>query len=342
MNPIPLIRQAAIAPAVSYLAAEGVPVGRYLRRAKLSIPLPETLETLIPLHQMCDFLSSVARAEGIRDLGFRIGGHVGIECLGVYGRLFTQSLTLHECIQTSIDLISSFNSGQQIWLERHGDEVRYCQKIIEHSPPDRVTEVIHLGFAIALVCPRHALGPNWKPNRIELASDPVDLTVHYSELANVPSSFSQPHTSIWADLKVLSAPLPRWDARELPPAGETDRASFVESGPAVDFAGQLEQAIASALDRPEMGLQLTAAIIGMSSRTIQRRLGELGLSFSHLVQGVRFQNAQGLLRDSQMPLVQIAKRLGYTDPANFTRAFKRWTGISPNEFRRIHYEDGHE
>jgi len=43
-----------------------------------------------------------------------------------------------------------------------------------------------------------------------------------------------------------------------------------------------------------------------------------------------------------MPLTEIAKRLGYTDPANFVRAFKRWTGICPSAFRQLHYTDGHE
>ena len=89
-----------------------------------------------------------------------------------------------------------------------------------------------------------------------------------------------------------------------------------------------------------MSLGLTAAIIGASARTLQRRLAERGLSFSRVLQGVRFRNAQELLRDPRLPLTEIAKRLGYTDPANFIRAFKRWTGVGPSEFRRLQYEDG--
>ena len=99
MKPIPLVRKAAVAPAVSYLAAEGIPVHKYLQRANLSAPSATDLEQLVPLHQVCDFLSSVARAEGIDDLGFRVLGRRGTEHLGAYGRILAQALTLHEMIQ---------------------------------------------------------------------------------------------------------------------------------------------------------------------------------------------------------------------------------------------------
>jgi AraC-like DNA-binding protein len=103
--------------------------------------------------------------------------------------------------------------------------------------------------------------------------------------------------------------------------------------------GQLEQAIESVMGHPDMNLRLTAAISGMSTRTLQRRLTERGLSFSRLLQRVRFRNAQELLQDRGMTLTAIATRLGYTDVANFIRAFKRWTGVGPNDYRRLHYGD---
>ena len=339
MTHIPLVRQVTMAPAIAYLASEGIPVDRYLRRARLSTPSPGALEKLVPFHQVCDFLSSVARAEGIHDLGFRVTGQQGMEHLGVYGRLLAQALTLHDLIQTSRRLISSCNSGLRIWLERHQGQVRYCQKFAETLPQDQLTEVIHFGLASAMVISRYARGADWQPNRLELASGPVDLALHFPGLADLPVSFHQPHTSVWFDEALLSTPLPAFDTSHCPPADEKDRTSFVTSAPAADLAGQLEQAIESALGHSRMSLGLTAAIIGTSPRTLQRRLAERGSSFSHVHQGVRFRNAQRLLEDPRVPLTEIAKRLGYTDLANFIRAFKRWTGVGPNEYRWLHYED---
>jgi AraC-like DNA-binding protein len=186
------------------------------------------------------------------------------------------------------------------------------------------------------------VGSDWEVNRIDLASNPVDLTKHLPDLANVPIAFQQPFTSVWVNSSVMSAPVRLLDAsaRRLPD-GE-DRGAYLESGPSSDLVGQVEQVIESVFNHPRFNVRLAASVAGTSARTLQRRLSDQGTSFSRLLQAVRFGKAQRLLRDPEMPLKEIAKRLGYNDLANFMRAFKRWTGVGPSEFRRLQYEPGHE
>jgi hypothetical protein len=76
-------------------------------------------------------------------------------------------------IQTTIELISSYNSGLWIWDERHNGQVGHCQKYVENLPQDRIIEVVHLGLTNLMGLARHALGPDWRPNRI------ADSTVFY-------------------------------------------------------------------------------------------------------------------------------------------------------------------
>jgi AraC-like DNA-binding protein len=291
----------------------------------------------MPLHQLCDFLSSVAHAEGLNDLGFRIAGNLGMEGLGSFGRLLEQAFTFHESIQISITLISRYSSGQRIWMERHGDQVRYCQKLVGLPPQDRTREVVHFGFANALAAVGIARGVDWRPTRIELPTDPIDVGAYVPGFADIPVSFNQPQTSIWFEQKWLGEPLPALDSSSRPSADACERELLVATSPAVDPIEQLEQVIESKLGNPEMSVPFIAASIGTSARTLQRRLAERDVSFSRLVQAVRFRNSQRLLREPELPLTEIAKRLGYTDPANFIRAFKRWAGSGPSEFRRLHY-----
>ena len=80
-------------------------------------------------------------------------------------------------------------------------------------------------------------------------------------------------------------------------------------------------------------LARVAATLYVSERTLKRRLQEESASFQNLVDQVRLERARDFLTGTGMNLNQIADVLGYADAANFTRAFKRWTGISPSHYR---------
>ncbi|KAA1174232.1 AraC family transcriptional regulator [Marinobacter salinexigens] len=80
-------------------------------------------------------------------------------------------------------------------------------------------------------------------------------------------------------------------------------------------------------------LARVAGTLFVSERTLKRRLQEEEASFQNLVDQVRLDRAGELLQNTGMNLSQIADTLGYADAANFTRAFKRWTGKSPSQYR---------
>ena len=70
-----------------------------------------------------------------------------------------------------------------------------------------------------------------------------------------------------------------------------------------------------------------------SPRTLQRRLHSAGLTYGHLVAEARRASAERLLAEPERTIADVGRTLGYSDPAHFTRAFQRWTGLSPRAFR---------
>jgi AraC-like DNA-binding protein len=80
--------------------------------------------------------------------------------------------------------------------------------------------------------------------------------------------------------------------------------------------------------------ETVAARLHLSSRSLVRRLREDGSGFQQLLDEARRRDACELIERSPLRLAEIAARLGYTNPANFTRAFRKWTGESPSEYRR--------
>lgn len=82
-----------------------------------------------------------------------------------------------------------------------------------------------------------------------------------------------------------------------------------------------------------VSLETAADHLGISSRTLQRRLNRRGISFWALVEQSRFEIAAALLCDTNLKIQEIAARLGYSSPNGFSRAFARWAGCSPSAFR---------
>ena len=78
-----------------------------------------------------------------------------------------------------------------------------------------------------------------------------------------------------------------------------------------------------------------AKMMGLSARTLQRRLFDEGVTYGRVVARARFDLAQQMLEDPACKVIEVALDLGYSDPAHFARAFARWTGVAPREFRRL-------
>lgn len=86
-----------------------------------------------------------------------------------------------------------------------------------------------------------------------------------------------------------------------------------------------------------LSIENVADILHMSDRTLKRQLAAENTSFSTLVDEVRYRHATSLLSRTDYSLEQIADELGYSDVANFSRAFKRWSGRSPSNWRKDPY-----
>lgn len=85
---------------------------------------------------------------------------------------------------------------------------------------------------------------------------------------------------------------------------------------------------------PAADAQRVSRALNTSLRSLQRRLAQEGTSFKEILDEARHQLAVRYVRDSELPLREITGRLGFSDPGNFARAFRRWEGVSPNRYRR--------
>ena len=100
-----------------------------------------------------------------------------------------------------------------------------------------------------------------------------------------------------------------------------------------DLIDRLRRLIREALEDGEPSIERLSLRLQMSARTLQRRLSELSTSFQDVLDGVRFDLARAFLREDRLDVSQVAYLLGYSELRAFDRAFKRWSGVTPGEYR---------
>ena len=100
---------------------------------------------------------------------------------------------------------------------------------------------------------------------------------------------------------------------------------------------QIRRTIWMDLSGGRVSLKAVARRLGMGARSLQRRLKNEGTSFMGVLDDLRHEMAVQLLHDDRVAVYEIAFLLGYSDPSTFFRAFRRWEGKSPHEYRRSRF-----
>jgi AraC-like DNA-binding protein len=326
---IPLVRASVLQMTTPFLERAGAPVERLLEKVKLSPGALEQPELLVPFLAVVRFLEEAARADGIEDIGLRLGSSLPPLPAGTFGRLMGRSRTLHETLETVYRFLPSFNSGARAWLTRSANQVNLHHRFLHGSEHDwRQFGAAVLMQYLNLV--RCVAGPDWRPTAVQVPMRELPGCRDVPLLADTPITFGQPTMTITLSAELLHRSLPR------PPtaASQTEVAAWERGTPAVDAGGALRQVITTMLPNGYPDIHRVAEAVQMSVRTLQRRLHREGTAFAHVVAHARFDEARRLLGDPSRKVIDVALDLGYSDHAHFTRAFERWAGQPPQEFRR--------
>lgn len=115
-----------------------------------------------------------------------------------------------------------------------------------------------------------------------------------------------------------------------------DKALKLE-GTRVTLSVRVRALIAHQLARGRVGVDAVAAQLHMSRYTLYKKLRQEGLTFASLLEEVRRTQALKYMQDRSKPLVEIAEQLGFSELSAFSRAFKRWMGTSPAEYRSVRF-----
>lgn len=274
-------------------------------------------------------------------LGLLYAQHVALEELGVLGHLSLHSASLRESVARFVRFQVLLDPFFVMTLDE--DEATGLATItIDHLP--RVTAMREpMELFCAIMCRNVLLradAPPHHPDRLVcFAHSRRHDASYYEEILRLPTRFEQPRTGITFERSLLSSQL-----QGAQPAlshyidhyllGLLER---MVTAPAASEATTSAQVRAFLADRLQDGLIQqgdAARHLRLSARTLQRRLSAEGTTFSQLLTEARQARAHELLTTTELPVYEIAHRLGYQDAASFYRAFKQWHQTTPEQARQ--------
>jgi AraC-like DNA-binding protein len=316
---------------VSLCARWNVEAGALLEGSGLTLDALKDPATRLRLPTCAALVSRARRLTGEPALAFMMGLQMRISWHGFLGFAAMTAATVREALEVAEHFSLTRTSAFALSSYVEGDTAALVLEERAELGELREFAVITLLVGIGQIA-RDATGSELR-GVAECAFPAPDYAMRVLERAGRQRAsmvFDRPSHVFPAS--ILELPIVTADpvATQLARA-QCDRelAALSEGG---SFVGRVRSMIARG-DEGTRSLEEVAHRLHLSARTLKRRLAGHGTSFSAVLEGVRHQRALLLLADRQLGLADVATRLGYSDVANFTRAFRRWTGRTPGAHR---------
>lgn len=271
---------------------------------------------------------------------------IGIENLGVLGMAMRHAATAIAALEVCMNFPQLTWGHSRLVVTRASDVSLFTftmqrPQIRDTSPADidalvnycltldLVTSLRNIqDIATADAVPLYITFPFAKPADWHLVADTLPCTVEFSR-AEVCLAFSG-----------------GFDNTPLPKANPLVYRSYVTIAEKLSLMLAEEISLTERVTRwlwaytPPLKRGEVARQLSMSERSLTRQLGREGTSYATLLASVQAERAQNYMRNPNLTVSEIGYRLGYTEPATFTRAFTKWTGCSPLKWRKLHIYPG--
>jgi AraC-like DNA-binding protein len=319
-------------PLLSLAREQGLDPDALLAEAGIPKALLDDPSATVPVERVHALVRLLLARTGDPALGLEAGRHYHLVTFGLLGAVAAVTSTAREMARLFVDYIHLTFTFCLVAFEE--EETRGRVVLVDDGDLGDLHR-FYLDREVAFM--RFTAEKCW-PDRGLIAAIDFDYpeppeVARYRALCGCPVRFDAPHATIELD---FTRDQPRADVNPLGVKLLTEHLrSFGRGRQSDDAVDRVRREITLSVGRlrtlPE--LDAIAATLGLSERALRRRLNAAGTSFRALVDDVLAPLAKRFLRDSTLSVAAVAERLGYSEPASFVRAFRRWTGTTPETFR---------
>jgi AraC-like DNA-binding protein len=240
--------------------------------------------------------------------------------------ILSKSATLGELLQSFCVAASAQSKAARFSLDESDANTFFWYEGKKLIYNDIQMELYRLTSMILLV--HQATGPVWRPTRLWMIADNNGAVPSCSLLRTSKYTFNSERSGFSLPSKFLSLPL----LSKI----HTEGIEFTKDI-SKDFVQAIREIIRSYVNFQNCRLEDISRVAGLPLRTLQRKLKVHGTNFNTLLNEEKESLAKNKLIDTELNVSKIASQLGYSDAAHFDRAFQRWVGMSPSEYRKSNF-----
>ncbi|MBM3361679.1 MAG: AraC family transcriptional regulator [Betaproteobacteria bacterium] len=299
-----------------------------LRQVGLSRSLLEDPEQRIPVESVVRLLELAARASRDEQFGLRMAQGRQVADFGVVSLLISHQPTLRDALRATIEYRHLINDSLALQIEDAGAHVILREEVLSGQPARQANELA-IGVLMRLCVT--VMGEDWRPASVNFTHPAPRDTHMHRRFFGCPVAFDSEFNGLVCRARDLDVPNPA-----AAPALARYAQRFVDSLPQwgePSLVQEVRKAIYLMLASGHASSGYVAQTLGLSVRTMQRRLGESGASFGDLLCDVRRELAQRYLENPRHSLIRISQMLGYSSPSAFTRWFVAQFGQAPQRWR---------
>ncbi len=284
-----------------------------------------------PLEQTSRLWRLSVEATGDPCLGLEVGRHVNQTTFHAMGYSLLASPTLKEVFERLIRYFRIVSDAAELSFVPAGSDYKFeIQNLSGDIQP--TDEALDAMMSVLIRLCRALYGKHFRASRIRLRRPaPPDTTV-FEKVFKAPIDFDADETAMYLDAALLDAPLPSANA-ELARHNDEVLARYLAHFERSNIANRVHALLVEQLPHGEPSQEKIADGLHMSLRNLQRKLSAENTSYKEILNKTRHDLALSYMADSSYSISEITYLLGFSDTSSFTRAFKRWTALSPSEYR---------
>lgn len=317
---------------VDELRRRGIDADPLLRDVGLSRPDLADPESRVSYAAVLGLAERAATATGDAGFGLRLGASIDLRESGLLGFVLLNSPTLLDTLGNLKRYFQVIGEGEDFEIERGGPTVTLRFRETDPELRGLRQNSDYLAAIVVRAC-RDMVRKRIVPKRAEFIHARPNGRVPYDDVLGCPVFFGKPWDALVFDAESMGLPVVGADDRLLK-ALEAACARILGPAPREhDLVHDVREILLDGLSRGRATLDAAATALGLSPKTLERRLAKEGTSFTKLLDSLRADLARQYLADTDFRLEQIAYLVGYSEPAALVRAFRRWTGTTPAAFR---------